>query len=190
MKDILKEYTNIQMIYHAKALEMLSMAFRQLLEIDTESDLEEFRNTFADSRSHLGSQAAQAIVKSTGKRNNSYDNIFGGGGGGSSGPASPREALGKSGRRAKSSENVSSTNGQRREHTSAARQQQQQQQQQQQPQRRNNNNFNQGNLGGGSAPDLSNQRNINNSNNILRANNELAVEDLSTDDSEEEYDER
>ena len=39
-KTILKEYTHIQLIFHAKALEMLSIAYRELLEIDTENDLE------------------------------------------------------------------------------------------------------------------------------------------------------
>jgi hypothetical protein len=40
MKNILKEYTHIQIIFHARALDMLSIAYRELLEIDTDNDLE------------------------------------------------------------------------------------------------------------------------------------------------------
>jgi hypothetical protein len=40
MKNILKEYTHIQLIFHAKALEMMSIAYRELMEINTENDLE------------------------------------------------------------------------------------------------------------------------------------------------------
>lgn len=34
------EYAHIQMIFHAKALEMLTIGYQELLDIDTEEDLE------------------------------------------------------------------------------------------------------------------------------------------------------
>lgn len=40
MKNLLMEYTHIQMIFHAKALEMLTIAYQELIEINTENDLE------------------------------------------------------------------------------------------------------------------------------------------------------
>ena len=39
-KNILKEYTHIQLIFHSKALEMLTIAYKELLEINTQNDLE------------------------------------------------------------------------------------------------------------------------------------------------------
>ena len=44
------EYTHIQMIFHAKALEMLTTGYQELLDINTEDDLEEFRNSFTQSK--------------------------------------------------------------------------------------------------------------------------------------------
>jgi len=49
MKELLMEYTKIQMIFHAKALEMLTIGYQELLDINTEDDLEEFRNSFTQS---------------------------------------------------------------------------------------------------------------------------------------------
>ena len=40
MKELLMEYTHIQMIFHAKALEMLTIGYQELLDISTEDDLE------------------------------------------------------------------------------------------------------------------------------------------------------
>lgn len=34
------EYTHIQLIFHAKAVEMLTTAYRHLVDIDVENDLE------------------------------------------------------------------------------------------------------------------------------------------------------
>jgi hypothetical protein len=49
MKELMLEYTHIQMIFHAKALEMLTVGYQELLDINTEEDLEEFRNAFTQS---------------------------------------------------------------------------------------------------------------------------------------------
>lgn len=38
----MKEYTHVQIMFHAKAVEMLTSAYQCLLEIDTEGDLEVF----------------------------------------------------------------------------------------------------------------------------------------------------
>jgi len=44
IKNILKNHTQIQIIFHAKALEMLTEAYNHILDINCENDLDEFRN--------------------------------------------------------------------------------------------------------------------------------------------------
>ena len=74
------EYTHIQMIFHAKALEMLTIAYQELQEINTESDLEEFRNTFTSNnlkqfqqQQHQQSKQQQGVNS---PQKNSYENLF------------------------------------------------------------------------------------------------------------------
>jgi len=45
-QNILKEYTHIQLIFHAKALEMLTIAYKELLDINTQNDLEVFLTNY------------------------------------------------------------------------------------------------------------------------------------------------
>lgn len=70
------------MIFHAKALEMLTVAYRHLLDIDVENDLEEFRNTFTQSNMPSYQGSKQSL-------NTSTDRIFGGSGGSGSLPNTP-----------------------------------------------------------------------------------------------------
>ena len=78
------------MIFHAKAVEMLTVAYRNLLDIDVENDLEEFRNTFTQSNmpSHEGSRQSLNTTGTSGK--DSYENMYGSGSvGGGSAPNTP-----------------------------------------------------------------------------------------------------
>lgn len=98
MKEFMLEYTHIQMIFHAKALEMLTVGYQELLDINTEEDLEEFRNAFTQS-------SLKPMQGSRGGLNSSYNSD-----GGNSLPTTPRGAMkGKnnSPQRAKSNENLS-----------------------------------------------------------------------------------
>jgi hypothetical protein len=72
------EYTHIQMIFHAKALEMLTIAYQELQEINTESDLEEFRNTFTSNSLRQFQQQQQQSKQSgiNSPQKNSYENLF------------------------------------------------------------------------------------------------------------------
>lgn len=67
------------MIFHAKALEMLTIAYRHLVDIDTESDLEEFRNTFTQSNLPSFAGSKHSLNSSaTSKTKNSYEDLFAG----------------------------------------------------------------------------------------------------------------
>jgi len=73
------EYTHIQMIFHAKALEMLTIAYQELQEINTDSDLEEFRNTFVQTNQLKQYQLSNPIGSKNNlnmPQKNSYENIF------------------------------------------------------------------------------------------------------------------
>lgn len=73
------EYTHIQMIFHAKALEMLTIAYQELQEINTDSDLEEFRNTFVQTNQLKQYQLSNPIGSKNSlntPQKNSYENIF------------------------------------------------------------------------------------------------------------------
>lgn len=66
IKNILKEYTHIQIIYHAKSVEMLTQAYQYLLDIDCENDLEQFRNAFRQSNltDMIGSKMSLNVTQS------------------------------------------------------------------------------------------------------------------------------
>ena len=61
------------MIFHAKALEMLTIAYKELLEVNTESDLEEFRNTFTQSNIQ-SLQASHSNLNTISRQ--SYENVY------------------------------------------------------------------------------------------------------------------
>ncbi len=185
MRQILKEYTNIQMVFHAKALEMLTYAYNQLIDIDVESDLEEFRIRFTQP-SLIGSNLALAGGASAGGATtsapNSYENIFNqdqsAGGGGGSLPNSPR----RSNKRANNNNNLSQGELNRRAKSNDNFKQQ-----------RNadsNNNGNSRYTSSSSNKKNSNSApNLNNANNKQQSNQRLQEElhDLSTDDSDYDY---
>lgn len=166
MKNVLKEYTHIQLIFHAKALEMLTVAYKHLVDIDTDNDLEEFRNTFTQSNlpSHEGSKHSLNESAASSKHNlkNSYDNLFSGSAGGSAPntPGRSRASQGQSDqKRSKSNENVK-TRGQRDNNDNNV----------------SNSSSNKNMKSYGSAPNLNKKRDT---------DEDLEVEDM-TDDSDEE----
>ncbi|OON23333.1 hypothetical protein X801_00755, partial [Opisthorchis viverrini] len=57
LKNILKDFIQIEMLWHAKALETLSEAFNVLQNLQEESDLMDFRATLMRSTSSVFSQA-------------------------------------------------------------------------------------------------------------------------------------
>jgi len=75
MKELLMEYTHIQMIFHAKALEMLTIGYQKLLEINTEDDLEEFRNSFTQSNFKDFRGSAKAGLNSSQSLYNTLDSF-------------------------------------------------------------------------------------------------------------------
>ena len=157
MKNILKEYTHIQLIFHAKALEMLSIAYRELMEINTDNDLEEFRNTFTQSNLATLKGSRQSLNSSYQK---SYDNMFSGG----SAPNTPRGSRTMSqqqidSKRSKSNENLKA--GLRPGNATKNSSQYQ------------------------SAPHLNNQNNDSMNSSRLNKSKQMEVEDI-TDDSEDE----
>lgn len=79
MKNILKDFTHIQIIFHAKALEMSTTAYKHLLEIDTESDLEEFRNNFTQSTISNLQYSSNKSLNESNRQKNSMDDLFSGG---------------------------------------------------------------------------------------------------------------
>lgn len=78
MKNILKDFTHIQIIFHAKALEMLTTSYKYLLQIDTESDLEEFRNNFTQStisnlQYNSNKSLNESMISTSGRSKNNLD---------------------------------------------------------------------------------------------------------------------
>lgn len=103
MKVILMEYTHIQMIFHAKALEMLTVGYQELLDINIEDDLDEFRNAFTQTDLKALQGSKQGLNRSQ------NDSIYSDGG--YSDGATPKNRQ-KSPRRAKSNENLNKNAGQ------------------------------------------------------------------------------
>lgn len=94
------------MIFHAKSLEMLTIAYKELLEINTENDLEEFRNTFT--QSNIQSLQASHSNLNTIQSRQSYENVYNEQSG-SSLPTTPkrdRSGYSQDGKRSKSNENL------------------------------------------------------------------------------------
>lgn len=106
MKEFMLEYTHIQMIFHAKALEMLTVGYQELLDINTEEDLEEFRNAFTQSNLNAVKGSRGGLNSSYSKQ--SYDSLNNSDDGNSL-PTTPRGSKkGKNNpQRAKSNENLS-----------------------------------------------------------------------------------
>lgn len=163
MKNLLKEFTHIQVIFHAKALEMLTTAYKHLVEIDTESDLEEFRNTFTQSNLKNLQFTSNKSLNESGRTKNSYEELFSGG----SLPSTPgrsRNNLNKS-----LEQNRSKSNDVKRNTASTSNLTQQQ---------KNSRNF-------ASAPDLNGNKKRNSSNYDDDDDVDDIVEDV-TDDSDAE----
>lgn len=103
MKELMMEYAHIQMIFHAKALEMLTVGYQELLDINTEDDLEEFRNAFTQSNMKVPQTSSRHNLNTSQK--NSYDSLYNDNGG--SLPTTPKGSrANNSPRRAKSNENL------------------------------------------------------------------------------------
>mgnify|MGYP001810476210 CR=1 FL=1 len=63
------------MIFHAKALEMLTIAYREAANIDTENDLEEFRNAFTQSKPDMSAKNLNLSNYNLNQKN-PYDAMF------------------------------------------------------------------------------------------------------------------
>ena len=63
------------MIFHAKALEMLTIAYREASSIDTDNDLEEFRNAFTQSKPDMSSKNLNLSNYNLNQKN-PYDEMF------------------------------------------------------------------------------------------------------------------
>lgn len=144
------------MIFHAKALEMFTIAYNELLDINTENDLEEFRNTFTQSNIQSFVIGSKQSLNSSYKDSN--ENVYSGGGSLPTTPGRNRSSTLRENdaKRSKSNENIKKASTQS---TS-----------------KNTNGKNQPNYN--SAPNLNNA-----SNSRLNKSQQLEVEDM-TDDSD------
>ncbi len=157
---MLKEYTHIQMIFHAKALEMFTIAYNELLDINTENDLEEFRNTFTQSNIQSFVIGSKQSLNSSYKDSN--ENVYSGGGSLPTTPGRNRSSTLRENdaKRSKSNENIKKATTQSTSKNS-------------------NGNTN---LNGKNQPNYNSAPNLNN-NSRLNKSQQLEVEDM-TDDSD------
>jgi len=150
------------MIFNAKALEMLTVAYNELLDINTENDLEEFRNTFTQSNIQSFVIGSKQSLNSSYKDSN--ENVYSGGGSLPTTPGRNRSSTLREtdAKRSKSNENIKKAS----------------------TQSTSKNTNGSANLNGKNQPNYNSAPNLNNSSNSrLNKSQQLEVEDM-TDDSD------